>query len=93
MAKKKKRYRKAPPSRRVQRPIAAPASEGITHPEAGSPPMQGTRFAAAARSAAPRDWAHEYRYVIQDLRRMAITSAAMFALLFVLAIVVPFFLR
>ncbi|GEM_PF-1725399 len=51
---------------------------------------------AAARKARNRqssnskdssvDFAHEYRYVVGDLRRVAILAAAMFALLAILAL-------
>lgn len=86
---KKKKYRKTPP-RRVRPPFATPAGTASSK-NVGDSPGQPTRF--AARSAPPRDWAYEYRYVITDLRRMAFTTVAMFALLFVLAIVVPLVLR
>jgi hypothetical protein len=89
--KKKKKYRKTPP-RRVQRPSAAPAADAMP-PASKATPIRHTRFAAAAKHSAPRDWAHEYRYVIADLKRMALTTVVMFALLFVLAIVVPLFLQ
>jgi hypothetical protein len=35
------------------------------------------------------DFAHEYRYVVGDLRRVAILAAAMFALLVILAVALP----
>ena len=43
-----------------------------------------------ASEAAPRevDFSKEYHYVIEDLRRIAITAAALLALLFLLAFLV-----
>ncbi len=84
----RKKYRSSPPPRARRRPAARPAVTPAA--PAGSRP---TRFAAASKSTAPVDWTYEYRYVIADLKRMGYTTAAMFALLFVLAIVVQFFLH
>ncbi|MBU0492630.1 MAG: hypothetical protein KKA73_27195 [Chloroflexi bacterium] len=91
MAKKKTR-RQMPPRRPPQRQVLPPPPAGAaTMPQ----PVRSreSRFVTTSRAAEPTNWAHEYRYVIQDLKRMALTSALMFALLFGLALVVPLFLR
>ncbi len=89
---KKKKYRQVPSARARRYPSARPPARPMA-PEDTASAQRPTRFTAAAKAAAPRDWAYEYRYVIADLKRMGYTTAAMFALLFVLAIAVQFFLR
>lgn len=88
---KRKKYRQVPPTRARRTPAARPPARPMVQADTPAGPRT-TRF-AAAKAAAPRDWAYEYRYVIADLKRMGYTTAAMFALLFVLAVAVQFFLR
>ena len=91
MARKTKKYRGAH-SRRLQRVPAptTPAGTGTTPAEGEAGPGPRSRFTTSVKSAAPRDWAYEYRYVIADLKRMGITTVMMFALLFALAIAAQF---
>ncbi len=49
-------------------------------------PARPTTAAASVSVAPSKDLREEYRYVIMDLRRIAIVAAAMFALLVVLAL-------
>jgi len=95
MARKTKKYRGSAHSRRLQRvptptpPIAADADLA----KDAAAPVSRSRFAASAKAGAPRDWAYEYRYVIADLKRMGITTVAMFLLLFAILIASQFLPR
>jgi hypothetical protein len=64
---------------------ARPKARTIAKPVRISPPSH-----ALASEAAPKevDFSKEYHYVIEDLRRIAITAAALLVLLLVLAFLV-----
>ncbi len=57
----------------------------IARPVRISPPSHPLAAEAAPKEA---DFSKEYHYVIEDLRRIAITAAALLVLLFVLAFLI-----
>lgn len=96
MAKKSAKRRSQTTSRR---PAPARAKEQPA-PSAGSLPATAVPAprstsqqaqAPSARSAA--DLAHEYRYVLGDLRRVGILALSMFALLVAIALVAQFVIK
>lgn len=82
MPKKTKRPRRKATTRQM---APAPAAPVTNEPSAAAPRVATV---AKATTATKVDLAQEYRYVFSDLRRIAITAALMFALLFILALVV-----
>jgi len=69
---RQKRTRVARPS-----PVASPPAPTVASPPPAAPTSSGTDELRA-----------EYQYVLTDLKRIGITTAAMFALLVVLALVI-----
>ena len=77
----KRHVRRAPRPRRPQPPVRS-------LPRADATPVQPAAAPAVAARTAPADLQDEYRYVIGDLKRIAIVAASMFALLAVLALII-----
>jgi len=89
----------AAPVTRVQpdNEVAAPeAAARRAAPASRSTPVGGSRASSASRpaplsvstaAAGPVDFGQEYRYVLGDLKRIAILAAVMFAALVVLALI------
>jgi hypothetical protein len=85
MAKKSRRSRRQQTARR---PSTPPPAETTESPQPSDTP---DKELAAAAASAPRqevDFRAEYRYVIDDLRSMAIIAVAMLAVLISLSLVI-----
>lgn len=84
--KRKKKARPTPPLGAAPRPSLSPQPAVATSPR---PPVlrPEARTPTPVRAAATLSFAAEQRYVISDLKRIGVISAAMFAILIVLAFV------
>ena len=89
MAKKKsKRSRSSAASRRKQRSPATPRTEGApVVPKAKVTSQKRTTPRQTDYAKGKTDFAEEYRYVFQDLRRLAVLAASIFIILIALSFV------
>lgn len=96
MAKKSGRRRskaRAParqPAASVERRPAATRAASVQRRPAATRPESVSASSTAAKR--PTDLAREYRYVLNDLRRIGLLAAAMFVLLVVLALAAQYIL-
>ena len=85
MAKKSRRSRRQQSARR---PSTPPPTETTQSPQPSATPDEELPAAAAPTSRQEVDFRAEYRYVINDLRSMAIIAVAMLAVLIALSLVI-----
>lgn len=85
MAKKSRRSRRQQTARR---PSTPPPTETTQPPQPSATPDEELPAAAAPAPRQEVDFRAEYRYVIDDLRSMAIIAVAMLAVLIALSLVI-----
>jgi len=85
MAKKSRRARRQERPRPAYAPTAGPASQ-VAEPWATVPDQPAPLATPASRKQV--DFSNEYRYVISDLRSMAIIAIAMLAVLVALSFII-----
>lgn len=94
---KKSAKRRSQPAGRQPAPVQAkaqPAPHAGGTPAAAAPaPRSASQPAQAPSARSAADLAHEYRYVLGDLRRVGILAASMFALLVAIALVAQFVIK